>query len=107
MLVCTVEELNERRSRGDEFLLIDVRTPEELEIAAIEGAYPIPLDEISTRTAEIEDWKNKDVVCMCHHGMRSAHAQKILMNAGFSNVHNLSGGIHAWSVYIDPSVPQY
>jgi rhodanese-related sulfurtransferase len=44
---------------------------------------------------------------MCHHGMRSARALQILESAGFSRVRNLTGGIHAWSVQVDPSIPQY
>lgn len=107
MNLCTVEELQEKRARGDEFLLVDVRTKEELAIASLDGVHHLPLDEVSMRAEEIAGWKDKEIICMCHHGMRSAHAQGILQHAGFTNVRNLSGGIHAWSVAIDPSVPQY
>ena len=107
MTNCSVEELQEKRARRDEFLLVDVRTAEELAIAAVEGAVHVPLDELSMRVDELADWKDKEVICMCHHGMRSAHAQQILRNAGFSNVRNLTGGIHAWSTTVDRSVPVY
>lgn len=107
MMAYTVDELREKQARGDEFLLVDVRTAEELAIASVDGARHLPLDEISMRAEEIADWKEKEVVCMCHHGMRSARAQQILLSAGFTQVRNLTGGIHAWSVHIDPSVPQY
>ena len=103
----TVQELQEKRARGDAFLLIDVRTAEELAIASVDGACHLPLDELSMRVEEVASWKDKEVVCMCHHGMRSAHAQQILQNAGFEQVYNLTGGIHAWSVQIDPGVPRY
>jgi rhodanese-related sulfurtransferase len=105
--VCSVEELQQKRLRGDEFLLVDVRTAEELAIASVSGACHLPLDEIAMRAEEIADWKDKEVICMCHHGMRSARAQGILQRAGFKQVRNLTGGIHAWSVSIDPKVPRY
>lgn len=104
---CTVQELQQKRDRGDEILLVDVRTAEELTIASVDGAHHLPLDQIAMRADEIAAWKNKEVICMCHHGMRSARAQNILQRAGFTNVLNLTGGIHAWSVSVDPSVPTY
>ena len=107
METCTVQELNEKRVRGDEFVLLDVREDDELAIAAIQGANHIPLGELPMRTPDLGDWRHKEVICLCHHGMRSAHAQQILQNAGFSHVRNLTGGIHAWSVLIDPAVRQY
>ena len=107
MDTCTVQELKEKRDRGDEFVLIDVREAEELALASVEGACHIPLGEISMRAPELGEWKNKEVICMCHHGMRSARAQQILESAGFTHVRNLTGGIHAWSVLVDPSVSQY
>lgn len=107
MNTLTVEELRERLERGDDVLVLDVREAEELAIASVPGARHIPLGELSMRAGELSEWKSRDVVCMCHHGMRSARAQQILESAGFSQVFNLTGGIHAWSLRIDPSVPQY
>ncbi|MBL7647836.1 MAG: rhodanese-like domain-containing protein [Candidatus Hydrogenedentes bacterium] len=107
MNTCTVQELKEKRDRGDEFVLLDVREAEELTIAAIAGASHVPLGDLPMRAPELSAWKDREVICMCHHGMRSARAQQILQNAGFTNVRNLTGGIHAWSVLIDPAVAQY
>lgn len=107
METCSVDELHEKQTRGDEFLLLDVRTAEELAIASLDGARHVPLDQLPMRLEELEDWKDKAVVCMCHHGMRSAHAQEILQNAGFQRVRNLTGGIHAWAVSVDSTVPTY
>lgn len=104
---CTVDELNEKRQRGEDVLIVDVRTASELAIADLGGVCHIPLDEVAMRAEEIAAWKDKEVICMCHHGMRSARAQAILQHAGFTNVRNLTGGIHAWSTQIDPGVPQY
>lgn len=107
MDTCTVQELKEKHDRGDDFVLIDVREADELAIASVEGACHIPLGEIPMRAPELTMWKDKEVICMCHHGMRSARALQILESAGFTRVRNLTGGIHAWSVLVDPSVPQY
>ena len=107
MTTCTVSELEQALQGETSPLLLDVRTAEELEIAQIAGAHHIPLDALSMRGAELSDWRDKEIVCMCHHGMRSAHAQQILLNQGFTKVCNLTGGIHAWAVTIDPSMAQY
>ncbi len=107
MNTCTVQELKEKRDRGDDFVLLDVREAEELAIASIPGANHVPLGELPMRVADLSNWMEQEIICMCHHGMRSARAQQILQSAGFTQVRNLTGGIHAWSVTVDPSVAQY
>lgn len=107
MLSCTVTELRNELNTSDAPLVLDVRTAEELQIAHLKGVHHIPLDALPGRLDELEAWKDKAIVCMCHHGMRSAHAQQILLSNGFMQVRNLTGGIHAWSVEVDPQVPQY
>ena len=107
MDTCTVSDLHRARTEGKDHLLLDVRTAEELTIASIDGAHHIPLDALPMRLGELNDWQNKEVVCMCHHGMRSARAQQILLSSGFANVRNLTGGIHAWATEIDPDMAQY
>tara|TARA_R110001592_G_scaffold191800_1_gene438345 strand:+ start:488 stop:811 length:324 start_codon:yes stop_codon:yes gene_type:complete len=104
---CTVTELHTELTGDAKPLLLDVRTAEELTIAHIEDARHIPLDALPMRLDELDAWRDKDIVCMCHHGMRSAHAQQILLSNGFTKVRNLTGGIHAWSVSVDPQVAQY
>ena len=92
-----------RRDKTPHFLL-DVRQPEEYETARIEGASLIPLSELPGRLAELP--KDRPLVVLCHHGMRSAHAVRHLREAGFDAL-NLTGGIDAWSRQIDPTVPNY
>ena len=104
---CTVQELAERRERGDGPVVLDVRTPHELEIASIDGVRHIPIQEIPERLSELEGSRDEEIIVMCHHGMRSARVQGFLLQQGFSKVRNLVGGIHAWSTNIDPSVPEY
>jgi rhodanese-related sulfurtransferase len=107
MDTCTVSELNSALSSAAPPLLLDVRTAEELDIARIDGASHIPLSALPVRSGELEDYQDKEIVCMCHHGMRSAHAQQILLSQGFSKVRNLTGGIDSWAVEIDPAMTRY
>ncbi len=104
---CTVQELHAKQQGGDEFLLLDVRTHEELGIAKIEGCTHVPLHEIEARVSELVVWKDKEVICMCHHGGRSAMAQSFLAGEGFTNARNLLGGINAWACEIDQEMDQY
>ncbi|MAI26786.1 MAG: molybdenum cofactor biosynthesis protein MoeB [Spirochaeta sp.] len=92
---------------GEELLLLDVRDPEEVARAAIDGSRRIPLAELEGRLAEIENWKRRPVVVHCHKGGRSARACEVLMSAGFEEVSNLDGGIEAWSLTVDDNVPRY
>ncbi len=100
-------EVKAARERGDEFLLLDVRTPEEFETARIEDTTLIPLGELESRVEELAAWRGRRVVIHCHHGGRSAKACQILNSHGFGDVANLAGGIEAWSLTVDPDVPRY
>ncbi len=88
-------------------ILIDVREPEEWAICHIEGARLVPLGELPNRMSELLQFRDAEVIVHCHHGIRSAEACGFLAEAGFSNVRNLSGGIHGWSVEVDSSLPRY
>ena len=86
-------------------LLLDVREPWEYDKARIAGSLLVPMNEIPTRLAEIDD--DKQVVAICHHGGRSQQVAAFLEKNGFARVHNLVGGVDAWSRLVDPSVPLY
>lgn len=101
----SVGELKRKQDAGETYLLLDVREPNEYEIARIEGAKLIPLGQLAARVEELRD--GREIVIHCHSGMRSAHAVQMLRKAGLQNVFNLAGGIDAWSEEIDPSVPRY
>jgi len=88
-----------------ETILLDVREPQELDIAAVDGALHIPMAEIPARLAELD--KDQTVICMCHLGGRSAQVTAFLTANGFANAVNLTGGISAWSVEVDPNIPIY
>lgn len=102
----TVRELKDKMDAGEDIQLIDVRMPDEWEIARIEGAKLIPLPQIIQRMDEIDD--SRETVIQCKSGGRSARAIQALQQAGCkANMSNLVGGIGAWSDEIDPSVPKY
>jgi adenylyltransferase/sulfurtransferase len=100
-------ELRAALDRGEDLLLLDVREPEEFATARIEGARLVPLGELEARLGELDAWRERRVVVTCHLGMRSARAAQILRQHGFGRVENLAGGIEAWSLTVDPSVPRY
>jgi rhodanese-related sulfurtransferase len=86
-------------------LLLDVREDWEFETCKIAGSVQIPMHLIPVRVSDIDD--DREVVCICHHGARSMQVAAFLERNGFSNVTNLTGGVHAWAVQVDPSMPKY
>jgi len=89
----------------DKPLLLDVREPWEWQTARIEGSLHMPMRELPARLAEIDP--ESEVVAICHHGGRSQQVALFLEKNGFSRVHNLQGGVDAWSRTVDPAVPLY
>lgn len=86
-------------------LLLDVREHWEYETCHLDGATLIPMHLIPIRVNELDD--DADIVCVCHHGARSMQVAAFLERNGFTRVVNLTGGMHAWAVQVDPSMPQY
>ncbi|HEY9763759.1 MAG TPA: rhodanese-like domain-containing protein [Trichocoleus sp.] len=89
--------------------LIDVREPAELELAALDGFENLPLSEFANWSDTIHSRfdSTQETIVMCHHGMRSAQMCYWLAQQGFTNLKNLSGGIDAYSLVVDRSVPRY
>ena len=85
--------------------LIDVREPWECKLASIAGSTNLPMGEIPSRIQEIDS--THPTVVICHHGVRSLQVVAYLERQGFENLHNLEGGIDAWSKEVDPTVPFY
>lgn len=106
----SVEELAQRLSAQDSSIqLVDVREPQELAIASIEGFVNFPLSEFAEWGDQIPTLLNPqaETLVLCHHGMRSAQMCQWLVAQGFTNVKNISGGIDAYSIVVDHSIPQY
>ncbi len=100
-----VGDLKRLRDQGKDITLLDVRTPQEWQIAHVEGAKLIPLQDLPDRLGELDS--AADLVVFCHHGPRSSQAVHFLRQIGFARARNLAGGIEAWSRDIDRSVPRY
>jgi adenylyltransferase/sulfurtransferase len=100
-------EVAAMRARGETFLLLDVREPDEFVKARIEGARLVPLGDLEARAEELGRWREGTVVVHCKSGRRSAKACATLAALGFRDVWNLAGGIEAWSLTVDPQVPRY
>ena len=99
------EELRQKIEREEPFVLLDVRRPDEVAIAALPRATHIPIEEIEERVEELDP--GAETVVYCHHGVRSLSVTVYLRNRGFRQVTSLAGGIDLWSQRIDPSVPRY
>jgi adenylyltransferase/sulfurtransferase len=86
-------------------LLLDVREPWEWEVAHIDGSQHIPLGQLPGRITEVDT--RREIVTICHHGMRSFSARELLRGAGFGRVRSLAGGIDAWAEEVDGTVGRY
>ncbi len=100
----SVTELKQKLDAGEDVFILDVREPYEYQIAQI-GGHLIPLGELPNRLGELDTAKN--IVVQCKSGGRSQRAAEFLAQNGFKKLHNLAGGILAWSSEIDPDVPRY
>ena len=98
-------DLAARLARGDTLVVLDVREPWEFETVHLQGSVLLPLSELARGAASLD--MNAEYIALCHHGMRSEMAASWLRNQGFACVVNLVGGIDAYSLTVDPSLPRY
>lgn len=109
----SVQEVEAKRKAGEQFIWLDVREPQEYTQVHIddERVLNVPLSELAARqlTALPAPAQDKDapIVAFCHHGGRSAQVTAWLRQQGWTNVVNMTGGIHAWAQSIDPAVGTY
>jgi len=94
-----------RLAAGDALTVLDVREVWEFDTVHLDGSTLIPLSELAKGSATLD--KNGAYVTLCHHGMRSEMAANWLRQNGFTNVRNLVGGIDAYALSVDPSLPRY
>jgi len=102
----TATALKRRIDSGEKFCLVDVREPEEHQLCHIEGATLIPVRDVPQQFEHLEQAADPLVV-FCHHGVRSLRVVEWLRGQGLEECQSLAGGIDAWSVQVDPSVPRY
>ncbi|EDY86233.1 rhodanese domain protein [gamma proteobacterium HTCC5015] len=86
-------------------VLLDVREPSEHAICTIPGSTLMPMSTIVQRIDELD--KQAEIICICHHGMRSMQVAQHLSQHGFENVVNLTGGVDAWALTVNHSMPRY
>ncbi len=88
---------------------VDVRESGELAIAKLDGFAHFPLSEFAEWSGDIQTRldPHKETIVLCHHGVRSAQMCQWLQTQGFTQVKNVSGGIAAYAIAVDPSMPQY
>lgn len=91
----TVQELKKRLDSEDNLFVIDVREPYEYDEFNI-GAENIPLGNLMAALDQLENYKDTEIVIHCKSGRRSATAKQLLLQAGFSKVRNLLGGMDDW-----------
>ena len=86
-------------------VLLDVREPWEFQTCHIAGALLVPMNTIPARQEELDP--EAPIVCICHHGARSMQVAVFLERNGFTQVTNLTGGVHAWAQQVDGAMPTY
>jgi len=86
-------------------LVVDVREDWELERCALSDSMHVPMRELPARLGELP--RDRDLVVVCHHGVRSRFAARFLAGAGYAPVFNLTGGVEAWAADVDPTLARY
>ena len=99
------KEFRAQSDAGQQWQLLDVREHWEIEIASVPGSITIPMAEIRSRQSELN--ADVPVAVLCHSGVRSARVAGFLADQGFCRVANIAGGIDAWALDVDNSLPRY
>ena len=86
-------------------VLLDVREPWEFQTCHIDGALTMPMNTIPGKLSELET--EQPIVCICHHGVRSMQVASFLEQHSFTQISNLTGGVHAWAQQVDGTMPTY
>jgi adenylyltransferase/sulfurtransferase len=101
----TANDLAQELRANANLVLLDVREPHEWEICRLPGSQLIPLGSLPDRIQELDG--HREIVTICHRGVRSMRAREILTSAGFGKVRSLRGGVDAWSTDVDTEMPRY
>ena len=103
----TVQELTSWLDDGERVtpVLLDVREPWEFETCHIEGSMTMPMNTVPDNLTELD--AEQQIICICHHGVRSMQVAAYLEQQGFTRAINLTGGVDAWAQQIDSTMPTY
>ena len=86
-------------------VLLDVREGWEFQTGHIDGSLAMPMNTIPDRLSELDT--QQPIICICHHGARSMQVALFLERNGFTDIRNLTGGVHAWAQQVDNAMPIY
>lgn len=89
------------------FRLIDVREQDEFDLCKLDQAELLPLSSFAETALKRLAGEKRPIILYCHHGMRSGNATQWLMQKGVGNVINLTGGIDAWALTVEPTMTRY
>lgn len=107
-LEISVPEVKRLLDAGEKLHLIDVREPQEFLLAKIDGASLVPMRSIPGELHDLEKRADEaPLIVFCHHGVRSLNVVNWLRQQGVENCVSMAGGIDAWSLNADSSVPRY
>ena len=107
----SVQQLNVRQLKSrleqadDQPIVLDVREAWEFNLCALAGSVHIPMGQIQARLNELD--RNREIVVVCHHGMRSNQVAHYMAHQGYAKLYNLAGGIDAWAREIDKNMRTY
>jgi len=101
----TVQELQAKQDTGTDFVLLDVREPEEVELVQLPNSVHIPMGDIPSRLHELDP--DSEIVVYCHHGVRSLQVAHFLHQHDFEHIVSLAGGIDVWAIEIEPEMARY
>ena len=102
------QEVKARLDAGEKLALIDVREPQEFATARIEGGELIPMRTVPAELQRLDALADEGtLIVYCHHGVRSLNVVNWLRQQGVESCQSMAGGIEAWSVLVDSSVPRY
>ncbi len=91
----------------DVLLLLDCREQDEWDYCRIEGATLVPMSQLQARVAELNSYRDSEIIVYCHHGVRSLRVAMWLRQQGFKDAFSMAGGIEEWSLTVDSGVPRY
>lgn len=99
-------QLKQWMEEGEVFTLVDIREPRERDFAKLDDDEWIPMGDLPQKVNELGELESP-IILYCHHGQRSYQAAQFLLEQDLSEIYSLAGGIHQWSVEIDPEIPRY